>query len=885
MPKESNRFFLFKLFTPMTRRILQSIRFALILSGILFSIPKISAQCNLACVSELTFAPLQPGGALTLSYQDVVAGALCPGHLYSFTQNPADSVIILPFGTQDFVYTITDLTSGNQCWGQIIFRDPSPCPLNCLGSYEVLAPEGETVDVHFSELISGSICSDHQYSFTNDPADSIITVDQTTQSFLYYIHDLTEEQTCWGNLVITPCGGNLPADSLKCKGLTSFSFFPRDSTRVNPKNLVNRAYMDCSFQNLDIRAIHLDSSDHVTPPPPGNFSLYSHQNGLIIPMEVWLGNGSGRWLTCTTPVTVSTVAPNGKNFIGAVFLDADSNCGKDSAESGLEDWVVQVKGFPSGNTATTLSGADGKYFINVNTQAVNDTLYELQLVSQINYNGNCPGVYQISPNPGNELFENDFGVQISQNCPALTVDIGSPRLRRCFYNNLYVNYCNYGSEAATDAYVEVELDTFLVYNFSSITPSEVNGNYMKFNVGDIPSGECGSFSINVYLKCAALLGQTHCTEVHIYPDTFCTENAQWSGALLITDAWCDGDSVRLELKNAGTGNMLQSSNYIIVEDIIMYRAGSVQLDAGQSQIFSMPANGATWTIQADQVADFPNPIHPSVSLEGCGTNAQGSFTTGVVNLFPQTNPEGIREIDCQQNLGSYDPNDKIANPQGYGEEHFILPGTTIEYTIRFQNTGTDTAFTVRVEDKLDESLDRTTITPGAASHPYTFSMEEGGILQFLFENILLPDSSTNLEGSNGFVKFSVMPKTSTPLGTKIHNSADIFFDFNDPVRTNKVTHTLAESFITVSVASPQSGDWSVSVIPNPFTEVALFKVEGLINKNLHLDVFNSMGQKMSSQLFESNQCVFKRNDLPPGWYVFKITDEAGLSIAGKMIIR
>src|SRR5690606_1601413 len=155
----------------------------------------------------------------------------------------------------------------------------------------------------------------------------------------------------------------------------------------------------------------------------------------------------------------------------------------------------------------------------------------------------------------------------------------------------------------------------------------------------------------------------------------------------------------------------------------------------------------------------------------------------------------------------------------------------------FQNTGTDTAFTVRVEDKLDESLDRTTITPGAASHPYTFSMEEGGIMQFLFENILLPDSSTNLEASNGFVKFNVMPKTDTPLGTIIHNSADIFFDFNDPVRTNEVTHTLAESFVTVSVVSPQSGGWSVSVIPNPFTEVAVFKVENAANKNLSLEVF------------------------------------------------
>ncbi|MBL8964476.1 MAG: aldehyde dehydrogenase, partial [Phycisphaerae bacterium] len=49
---------------------------------------------------------------------------------------------------------------------------------------------------------------------------------------------------------------------------------------------------------------------------------------------------------------------------------------------------------------------------------------------------------------------------------------------------------------------------------------------------------------------------------------------------------------------------------------------------------------------------------------------------------------------CLPNIGAYDPNDKQAVPVGYGPEHFIRAGDPLHYQIRFQNTGTDTAFTV-----------------------------------------------------------------------------------------------------------------------------------------------------------------------------------------------
>lgn len=50
---------------------------------------------------------------------------------------------------------------------------------------------------------------------------------------------------------------------------------------------------------------------------------------------------------------------------------------------------------------------------------------------------------------------------------------------------------------------------------------------------------------------------------------------------------------------------------------------------------------------------------------------------------------------------SYDPNVKQAIPIGYRDEHFILAGDEIEYTIQFQNTGNDFAHDITIVDSLD----------------------------------------------------------------------------------------------------------------------------------------------------------------------------------------
>ncbi|MEM8528643.1 MAG: hypothetical protein AAGG68_28650 [Bacteroidota bacterium] len=67
---------------------------------------------------------------------------------------------------------------------------------------------------------------------------------------------------------------------------------------------------------------------------------------------------------------------------------------------------------------------------------------------------------------------------------------------------------------------------------------------------------------------------------------------------------------------------------------------------------------------------------------------------------------------------AYDPNDKLIEPaRGIGKNYTLFK-ESLNYTIRFQNTGTDTAFNIIIRDTLDENLDWNTFEPLSASHDF-----------------------------------------------------------------------------------------------------------------------------------------------------------------------
>jgi uncharacterized repeat protein (TIGR01451 family) len=589
----------------------------------------------------------------------------------------------------------------------------------------------------------------------------------------------------------------------------------------------------------------------------------------------WAPNANGYnytqtiWLTDTFFVAVE----------GMVFLDTLDNCVFDAGEHPLEGWTIRAVGGVTGNVYAAQTDQNGHYLLLLSGY---DTIADVHLVSAVNAGLNCPLSFSVQGIIG-QVAQQDFPVKLASDCSILAVDLGTPRLRRCFPNTYSVQVCNQGGVTAQQASVEVTLDDYFVYNNSAIVPSAINGNTYTFPLGDLSPGECISFYINFTLSCQSELGQTHCTEAHAFPDTFCRIAPQWSGAVVDVAGACDGDSIRLHILNVGTGNMQQPLDFVVVEDVIMREEGQFQLQAGDNRHFVLPANGATWRLQAQQ-----EPFHPwggieAVAIEGCG----GLNTPGLVTLFALNTPNPAEAIDCQENLGAYDPNDIQAFPGGYGAEHFLEANTDITYLIRFQNTGTDTAFNVVVLDTLPNELDPASVRPGASSHPYGFSILDGRVLQFRFEDILLPDSNVNQLGSNGFVRYHIEQQPNLPDGTFFGNRAAIFFDFNDPVITNTAFHTIGTHFITVSVDQPTAIQSApLRVYPNPSASHVYFELplQAPAVQNRFV-LRNAVGQEVRSVLFEGQQYRFDRGLLPAGVYFYDINQGNNKLYSGRIVLK
>lgn len=143
---------------------------------------------------------------------------------------------------------------------------------------------------------------------------------------------------------------------------------------------------------------------------------------------------------------------------------------------------------------------------------------------------------------------------------------------------------------------------------------------------------------------------------------------------------------------------------------------------------------------------------------------------------------------------SCDPNDKLVNPVGCGPNHNINKNETLKYSIRFQNTGTGPAHNIILSDKIDSNLDITTFKLLATSHTISdIQILPGNNLIIKFNNIELPDSGSNMQGSMGYVAFSISPKSGIVDGTVITNQAGIYFDRNAVVLTNTVFNTLYDN--------------------------------------------------------------------------------------------
>jgi hypothetical protein len=163
--------------------------------------------------------------------------------------------------------------------------------------------------------------------------------------------------------------------------------------------------------------------------------------------------------------------------------------------------------------------------------------------------------------------------------------------------------------------------------------------------------------------------------------------------------------------------------------------------------------------------------------------------------------------------GSFDPNDILVNEDTLTTTQ-LSNAPWLEYIIRFQNTGNDTAFTVKILNPIDTNkLNLSTFEFTNASHPVNLNwINYQRNMEFKFENILLPDSNTNEPLSHGFVRYRIQPKTTLTAGDSITNFAAIYFDFNEPVITNTAKTII---ILPTGIASATPTQGKLHVFPNP----------------------------------------------------------------------
>lgn len=572
---------------------------------------------------------------------------------------------------------------------------------------------------------------------------------------------------------------------------------------------------------------------------------------------------------------------------GNIFYDKNNNCNLSTENLAIKNFSLRANS-TDGDAFYTTTNAEGKYLL-----SVDDT-------------GSY--AFQLLPNESHKLFEPsvcnnynlhltdtidtlNFGMHPTKSCIFNTVNISTSSLfRRCVENTIYVQYANNGTISSPNTYIDVHLDDLLAFNSASIPSQDLGNNVYRFELGTVDLLESGQFTFNATPICDLTTnGQTLCVEAHIYPDSVCTL-VDYRGANISASGECLGDSVRFILRNRG-GNMAEPKVYIVIEGDVVRIREDYQLAANEELEVKIKAvNGATYRIIAEQPTDFPSELGDNFTtavVEGCRPNPDNPFETGFVNQFSNYDGEPYSSVSCNTLIGSYDPNDKSAFPVGVGNQHFVEANTDIDYLIRFQNTGNDTAFKVVLVDTISNFLDINSIELGASSHPYNFERIDSNVVQFVFSPIYLVDSFTNEPASNGFVKFKIRQKKDVPVGTTINNTADIYFDFNAPIRTNTTLHTIGKDFLQIQLTDIKNHTQqsvTIKAFPNPFKDKTYIYITSGNIEDAILVLTNIQGQLIKTiPVNNGNQFEIHRDDLPVGVYFFSILSQNKILSSGKLI--
>ena len=542
------------------------------------------------------------------------------------------------------------------------------------------------------------------------------------------------------------------------------------------------------------------------------------------------------------------------NVCGKIFYDANVNCINDQTATWRSPVFLKIM---PGEILTSSSNSG------VFSKNLAPGQYSVQLL-------NPPDGLMVDSVCGNpsldfvlDSLDNtsvvDIGL-IGTSCALLSVSVTGGNRIPCRKTVTNIQIANEGLGAATSATLRVKLPPVATYRSFS---SNFYTNYMfdnatqehVFSAFYIPGSDTRILTIIDSNACNLQnVNKTFCTEAIISYVGKCPLTAPgWDQSDLIVSGKCLPDgAAAFEIRNRGLGDMADSSLYELISSEGITNTGHIKLEAGQSTWLSTPGANQFLMLRVQQRPHHPTGASASAITGLCQANGFDSDSMLSGSVGRKSNVE--QAIFCTIMRNSYDPNDKKVFPTGWGAIGNVASGSELRYMIRFENTGTAPANYVRISDTLSPYLDPASVRHIASSHQsqMVFSMEGTSarpVLHFTFPDIVLPDSNTSKEKSQGYVMFSISAKAGLPQQTSIRNQAAITFDINDPIKTNQTVNTINDS---IPVATPlvlavrqKLPPLNFSIFPNPSTGIFQLNFPG--PQSGELMVYDSHGKCVMRQ--------------------------------------
>ncbi len=397
-----------------------------------------------------------------------------------------------------------------------------------------------------------------------------------------------------------------------------------------------------------------------------------------------------------------------------------------------------------------------------------------------------------------------------------------------------------------------------------IISNNESGNYQTFTQNDgsytLYVGE-GDFSTSVTTNLPDYFDVSPESEVTSFTgfgntDTtdFCVSSSQTINDLYVT---------LIPVTAARPGFMAEYQVLIKNKGTTILSGGvEIEFDNDKLQVTNLPTSGNTILFQFFNLAPFST---LTATIE-CNVFAPPTVNIGdVLNFTTTVTPiEGDHTVEdntfnLEQTVrGSFDPND-ITVLEG-DEILYEDIDKYLHYVIRFQNTGTDFAENVVVNNVLDSNLDWNTIELLNMSHFGRVEITNDNNIDFIFEDINLPAESQNEALSNGFIAYKIKPRGDINIGDIMNNVVDIYFDFNEPIQTNTVSTEVVDA-----LSLNEYHQDLFSLFPNPTSDIIYIESQFEIST---IDIYNSLGQLVLSKSHENRIDI---SNFSNGFYLVQIT--------------